>query len=47
MNLAVVTDGFYQGTLHEDKAHGRSVNVVLNLKHPDQFYQYVLDQFNR
>ena len=47
MNLAVVTEGFYQGTLYEDQDNGRAVSVILNLKHPDQFYQYVLNQFNQ
>ena len=47
MKLAVVTEGFYQGTFYEDHEKGRSVDVILNLKDADGFYSYVLEQFKR
>jgi purine nucleosidase len=46
MKLSVVTEGFYQGTLHQTDG-GRKVDVILNLKDSDGFYDYVLKQFNR
>lgn len=46
MSLAIVTDGFMQGTLEQTEC-GRSVNVLLDLAQPDNFYEYVLEQFKR
>ncbi len=46
MNLAIVTDGFMQGTLEQVDC-GREVNVLLNLDQPDDFYAYVLQQFKQ
>jgi len=43
MNLEVITQGYEQGRMVR-KPGGREVEVVLNLKEPDQYYDYVLKQ---
>ena len=47
MNLNIVTEDYWQGTLEQTTEGGREVSVVLNLCQPDAFYDYVLNQFNR
>jgi purine nucleosidase len=47
LNLSIVTEDYWQGTLYEDNELGRPVEVMLNLVHPDEFYAYVLQQFKR
>ncbi len=46
MNLDVVTEDYEQGSLVR-KSSGREVAVVLNLKEPDQYYDYVLKQLGQ
>jgi purine nucleosidase len=46
MSLSIVAKGFMQGTLEQTEG-GRSVNVLLDLVQPDNFYAYVLQQFKR
>ncbi len=46
MSLAIVTEGFMQGTIEQVDC-GREVNVLLDLVKPQEFYQYVLQQFRR
>lgn len=46
MNLRVVTEGNEQGSVVR-KSSGREVEVILSLKEPDQFYDYVLKQLAR
>ncbi|KKK93122.1 hypothetical protein LCGC14_2696030, partial [marine sediment metagenome] len=43
MNLAIITEGNEQGEVVR-KSSGREVEVILSLKEPDQFYDYVLKQ---
>jgi len=43
MNLEVVTEGNEQGDVVR-KSSGREVEVILSLKEPDQYYDYVLKQ---
>ncbi|MDX1692741.1 MAG: nucleoside hydrolase [Ketobacteraceae bacterium] len=44
--LAIITDGFYQGTLIESD-QGRALDVVLNIDNRAAFYHYLLDRLNR
>lgn len=46
MNLDIVTEDYWQGTLNQ-VVGGREVSVVLNLSNSEGFYNYVLQQFNR
>ena len=46
MNLKIVTDGYAQGTLVR-APQGREVEVVLDLKEPRRYYDYVLQQLAR
>ena len=41
--LAIVTDGYYQGTLIQQPG-GRKVNVVYEIDNMDVFHDYVLEQ---
>lgn len=43
--LAIITDGFYQGTLIPQQG-GRNVDVILDITQPAAFYEYVLRQLN-
>lgn len=44
--LAIITDGFYQGTLIPAE-NGRAIDVVLNITDTQGFYDYVLKQLNQ
>lgn len=44
--LAIVTDGYYQGTLIAQDG-GREVDVILDITEPAAFYQYILAKLNR
>jgi len=46
MKLAVETEGYLQGAITRSDT-GREAEVVLNLKDPNAFYQYVLERLRR
>lgn len=46
LNLSIVTEDYWQGSLYED-ANGREIDVVLELTDANGFYGYVLEQFRR
>lgn len=47
MQLSIVTEDYWQGTLVQEQSGGRTVDVVLELTEPADFYNYVLKQFRR
>ncbi len=47
MELSIVTQGFYEGTLYPSQENSRTVSVILNLAQPAAFYDYVLTAFRR
>jgi purine nucleosidase len=47
MNLKIITEGFMQGSIRKVDSGGRHVSVILNLKDPKGFYDYILNQFKR
>ena len=47
LNVSIVTEGFYQGTLQVVESGGRAMEVVLKLTDSEGFYDYMLQQFRR
>jgi purine nucleosidase len=47
MRLAIVTEGYWQGTIANVGGNARKVNVVLNIENRALFYDYVLKQLRR
>lgn len=47
MNLEIITEGFEQGIVQKVDSGGRRISVILNLKNPKAFYDYVLKQFKQ